>query len=1134
MHAMGTPSTDKLFFRKRFSYGMERIWNSCVGSDFFEFGTNLPGIGKSILNIFVSIWIHPTGMAEADQRKEKRKKSLLFLGPFQPDLEKAFLTFLKKRKEKDPFLPLVVLVGSNLLGLYLGRLLVQKGLDHLNIRFLTFIDLARALALESFGRELRRPFPPFGEWVCIAALSEQVQADGYFYPVADRRGFQRALEATFRDLGDGGMKELPVAANRKINELNHLYHSYRSQIDRDYFDDSALIFRACQEGLHFPEIFGCRELAAYGFYDFTEAQRRLMQTLSDQLAVTAFMPWRETQAFTYASPTLQWFEEAGFEIQALQEPEIKKPTSLEVIKRDVFRDRVIEKGASSEQQDRTVLLIAAPGEAQEVQEIAREVLRLARKEDIPFHEMAILLRNKDLYGPLIQETFQRLDIPIYLQGGSPLSRSQAGKSLPLLFDLIDSNLKRNKVMEFLTFAPIAWTRFFQGEPSPSQWDLISRQAGIVEGATQWEQKLSAFIAQGKSQEPEEEESGLPFLGNEAECLQAFLKKFFPALASFPKKSSWRDMVDRTLRLVETFFEEGEDRRALCQTLQALEYLDALRREVHIRQFQEILSEALDKKALRVGFFQMGGVCISDLMPARGLAFRAVFIPGLAERAFPAPPRQDPLLLDHERKEINQALGETERIPLKRSRFQEEKLLFTLALGSAGEKLILSYPRLDPSSSRERIPSFFLLRVGEALSGKSIDYSGLEVLPQFQRVPLSRLSPEDPGEAVNEEEFDLGQVGKALKNGDRGEVAYLKFLFPGFDRAEKLARLRWGFRVFTEYDGCLKSARAHKHLQERFALSGQILSATKLETYASCPFKYFLSEVLGLKMSPSPEEIWRIQPLDRGKVIHEILYQFYREARNRHLGPLTPGSLAAYWQIMQEVGAGVFTAAEKQGLTGASLLWELDRQEILEDLHGFLQQELEEPQKMIPSHFEVRFGYEKEISQSNRSGESISLILEDDASASFRGRIDRIDFFPEGNGLRVIDYKTGSLPGQEDRFCGGTTLQLPLYLMAACRIWKEADIEKSWAEYCSVSRKGKFGRIAFHGENWTEKEKTFIRIIRTISRGIAEGTFFPFQEDARDCKYCDFQNLCEHGVGVLFQKKLKDPRAEAFLEMRKIP
>jgi CRISPR/Cas system-associated exonuclease Cas4 (RecB family) len=149
-------------------------------------------------------------------------------------------------------------------------------------------------------------------------------------------------------------------------------------------------------------------------------------------------------------------------------------------------------------------------------------------------------------------------------------------------------------------------------------------------------------------------------------------------------------------------------------------------------------------------------------------------------------------------------------------------------------------------------------------------------------------------------------------------------------------------------------------------------------------------------------------------------------------------------------------------------------------------------------------------------------------------MDRVDFSPARDSLRVIDYKTGKLQGAEDGFCGGTTLQLPLYLLAACRIWKEADLEKSWAEYCSVSRKGNFARLPFHGDRWEEKEGTLKKILETISHGIREGTFFPFREKDRNCGYCDFKNICEHGVDVLFEKKKKDPRAKAFLEMREIP
>ena len=89
----------------------------------------------------------------------KRKTHRLVLAPFPPDLEEGFLHIVKSRKGRDLMCPLVVLVGSNLLGLYLRRLLVQRGISHLNIRFLTSIDLARLLTAESFTEQGLAPLP---------------------------------------------------------------------------------------------------------------------------------------------------------------------------------------------------------------------------------------------------------------------------------------------------------------------------------------------------------------------------------------------------------------------------------------------------------------------------------------------------------------------------------------------------------------------------------------------------------------------------------------------------------------------------------------------------------------------------------------------------------------------------------------------------------------------------------------------------------------------------------------------------------------------------------------------------------------------------------------------------------------
>jgi ATP-dependent helicase/nuclease subunit B len=1067
-------------------------------------------------------------VAQQNPSKEEKVTPTLFLGPFQPELEKAFFEWVRSRKERDPWAPLVVLVGSNLLGLYLRRQLARRGLNHINLRFLTFIDLARDLAAEPLQREALRPLPPYGDLVLISFLADKIQEGSYFGPIAGRKGFQRALSATFRDLADGRVETLPLPGSRKISELNALYQEHGLLTRRGFYSPSGLLLRGEKEAHRFADIFGSGELAVYGFYDFTEGQKRLLEACIRHLRLTAFMPWQDTQGFAYAAPVFKWYRSLGFRVQSLGKPDSAGSNLVEVVPREIFREGP---KVHSPREDPTVQIIAAPSEAQEVREISREVLRLAGEEKIPFHEMAVLLRNFDLYAPLLQEIFQSLQVPIHLQGGNSLSRTHAGKSLLLLLDLVSGNFRRGQVMEFLTFAPLAWERFLPEEPSTSHWDLISREAGIVEGRIQWEEKLTSWTAQ--QEQLEEEERNQPLV-REAERFLGFLKDFFPALDRFPRVSSWQGMVKVSLLLLESYFEANEEIEAVGEALRSLTTLDSLGLEVQVRQFKEILTQVLEEKTLPHGSFQRGGVCVSDLMPARGLSFRAVFIPGLVERSFPASPRQDPLLLDPERQALNQDLKEKGHIPLKRYRFAEEKLLFTLALGAAREKLILSYPRLDPSTGRERIPSLFLLRAGEALCGKALDYSGLERIPQYRRVPLSRLAPEDSDEAVDEGEFDLGQVGKALRTRDRREVSYLRKAFPFFNRAEKLARLRWGFHTFTEYDGCLKSARARKLLRERYALSGQVLSATKLETYAACPFTYFLSEILGLKPLPSPEEIRRIQPLERGTMVHEILFLFYEASSKKYPGPLRGENLEEYRKILEEVALKSFAAAEAQGWTGYPLLWEIDRQSILEDLRAFLEKEAQAEEGMTPAFFEVRFGPGNRDSRKGAAADPISLPLEDGTAFSLRGRMDRVDFSPARDFLRVIDYKTGKLQGEEDGFCGGTTLQLPLYLMAACRIWKEADLEKSWAEYCSVSRKGNFARLHFRGDRWEEKEGNLKKILETISRCIREGIFFPFRGENQGCGYCPFKNICEHGVDVLFEKKKKDPKAVAFLEMREIP
>ena len=83
----------------------------------------------------------------------------LFTGGFRA-LEERFLDEVRALKRDDPLRPVDVLVGSNLLGVYLRRRAAGALGGIANLRFLTFLDLARERAP---GPDPRPPMPPLGE-----------------------------------------------------------------------------------------------------------------------------------------------------------------------------------------------------------------------------------------------------------------------------------------------------------------------------------------------------------------------------------------------------------------------------------------------------------------------------------------------------------------------------------------------------------------------------------------------------------------------------------------------------------------------------------------------------------------------------------------------------------------------------------------------------------------------------------------------------------------------------------------------------------------------------------------------------------------------------------------------------------
>jgi ATP-dependent helicase/nuclease subunit B len=725
-----------------------------------------------------------------------------------------------------------------------------------------------------------------------------------------------------------------------------------------------------------------------------------------------------------------------------------------------------------------------------------------------------------------------LGIEPFAGEGLPLSGVRAGRSLILFMELVESDFSRREVMDFLTFADLVVDEGAKEAPNTALWDLLSKEAGIVRGISDWRRKLSAMSVRGWS--PRSAGTGREDGGVDT---GAAVKTLAEAVDHLYSKVSGLRVKDAPSRLAEDlcaafcfFVGPSEERDIVLDEVRALSALDPCERLLDRSLFFWLVRRQLDSTQMRTGSMRGRGPVIAGLMTSRGLPFKVVVLPGLNEGSFPAPARQDPILLDWERSFLNEALEKLAvdgRLGLKGDRPKEERLLFRLAAGAASQRLILTFSRIEPLTGAERLASELLLETAGSVAGKRCGPGSLDGLPFYKRVPLDKLYPEDDS-YLDGAEFDLMAAAGAVAK-VRGALEYLKagesFLSNSLDAESR----RWGQFRFTPYDGVMESPKALKLLEGRYAGRRGIVSPTALETYAACPFRYFVRYILGAETIESPEEVLSIAPIDKGALAHSILENTYKRIFEGGSGP------ADGWEkTLHSIASRLLGAFRKENPFGLPLLWDIDEARLKDDLYMAMAQDIAELGGYVPWKQEVRFGYGPKSATEGDAGQegvkATEMKLDDGRVVSFGGKIDRLDLDSAQGAARVIDYKTGKGAGyKEDSLVGGTTLQLPLYIIGAQQLLG-CDAEVVDAQYFLVSGEKRGGRIHFTGEALRERMADLIMAVGTIVRGIESGLFFAYPGDS--CMYCEYKPACGDGQN-LYERKCTDPRVRDFLRMKEM-
>lgn len=1055
-------------------------------------------------------------------------------GPFHPALDRALVEDIRSCKAGDPFVPLAVIVPSaSLVGRLKQLLTHHEPRGFLNIHFLTFHQLALRLRDDltaTYGNKsepiLQLADDFFFEQLVRQIVHRKLSGLEPLTRLPASPGTWKGLWATVRDLKDAVVA--PSTALKALTEgvFEEDDHTWLHSL----FTLHAAIMEASRSlGIGSPDdlaaslgpdlssssfLKGMQRLFYYGFYDLSQVQLSLFESVVRVAPTTLYFPLQDRPAFHFAR---QFFERHLLSFA------------------DTHEDRSSEGNRTAGTELVELSVTNVIGVEEELAAVCREILTLVEVNDYGFDEIGVVARTLEPYQARLQSVFDHHLVPFTSTAGRPLSREPLVKILLRLASLPLNDFDRAAMLDVLT-SPFNYSQItspFGTDLRPDSWRPLVSTLGITKGEAEWRrlaEPASASIL--RDAETEGDEDDHPIVGTRETSQLTYLWELVSRLIhdcrGLPARGSIGTLTDAFLVLVKahvhvpelfaTSSPELPDVPDLTKigllirsSLGRLQQLDPLGGDFSWEEWTELFRRILDETSIPIEADEHQGVQVLDAMTARGRTVRALFILGMNEKVFPRYVREDPFLRDRQRVVLESTLGY--KIDEKLAGHEEELLLFELLSRSATNRLYLSYQRAD-ETGRVMAPSAF---IAMAMRDLRFEVKREETVPR--RLTLRITEQPSIQELLPVEELVLSCL---LQGHDaRPVLDAMGRDMPLFEQG--LATLKIIERESPDlgpFDGMLGlQVPASPEARERS------FSPTALERYATCPFQYFAEKVLRLEAVRRLQDDY-LRAVTLGALLHESL----RVSYERLVFLQWPADLLSEAIVKSTVNDAVthtFTAHAASRGTGHALLWTLAREQITELVTVAVSSDQAEYQAT---------GYHPVAFEAAAQG-IVSLESETSpGSLKIHGTLDRVDYRVEPPALRIVDYKfkQGNEIAAVDRNLAlsavrGFRLQPPLY----ARMTLPSLPAPTEVLLCFLAPQWKqpVSRSTFDAGLWTSRTGDMIRqTLATLTQGIARREFFILPDGY--CDYCEFSAACRHHDALAWWRSYRSPQGRVLRRMRK--
>jgi|GEM_PF-1143129 len=788
-------------------------------------------------------------------------------------------------------------------------------------------------------------------------------------------------------------------------------------------------------------------------------------------------------------------------VQLLQDTLFQPAEKRAAMPDDLFRESWDISAAQ-----RPIQIVRCPNRRLELETAARTVREWIRS-GIGLEEIAILYRGSYRYETLLASVFQDFDIPVN-PAERVLADLEPAQLLLRIFTLNNHRFARNDLEDLLRHASI---RKHYDARLLLQFEYLSKEWGRPYSSASWlqllDQQLSYLEKVRESDEPDPD-----IRPRELDERITTLREMQPLLAelfadiTLPEQASCQQFARRCREILRLLFASvgdqsqreaiGSIERILRRIGGIIDSQKRVRRECYAMMLQQMIAAirtASDSPAQK-------GICVTDIMSARGLRFRGVILLGLVEGEFPVYRAENPIFTNAMRSRWNAQLGRS-AFSLTGTDLTEERFLLNYAIKTAEQKLLISFPQMNGSGQQLPVSPF----IEEIWAAVQSFRPELQEQIAFRSVSLQRSLPDV--ESLDSQ-LDLKKIVLQLDPQDRSAEVLGSLI--GIEdyrslRERRRIEIERSEQLRGPWNGDLCATGPYPDLL------AATFSASRLQDYTWCPFLYLCKRIWRVAV-PAEARI-DLGPLEEGRLIHQALEWFVRgfleQDRESWKEYLANDSAAKLDQLLERIEGQL---REKFGYL-AQVVWQRELSDLYSGLEAFRDVELDMASRsaFVPYELEQYYGLRID-------GVSVP-VADTEKEVKFTAKIDRIDRDPQSKSVRVIEYKRSGksarnpLKDLEEE----TYFQIPLYLMG----YLQQDPGAIADGY--VSHAFQDGRRT-RGRSVLEKTRSMpsidqqelqsllentMDVIRRKLAALAAGDFFlnPVKKDRCQPGKCDFFDLC---------------------------